>query len=165
VSDDLREDNYRKLVLRRCLQSDSALLLSWRNNELVRIYSRSKAPISNQEHEDWLREKLTVGNTSCRIYMFTENDTPIGMTRIDQLDESSVEISILVDPKLVSKGYGASMLKETLSESATNQKIDKYFATIHNQNIASIALFEKFGFSKTQHDIEFSTYALPILIH
>ncbi len=153
----------RKLEMRPFHPSDSALLLSWRNHDLVRLYSRNSAPISIQEHKEWLEKKVMLSDASCRIYIFTENEIPVGMTRIDQLDNSSVEISILVDPKQVSRGFGSAMMKKTLLESFLNRENKVYLATIHNQNLASIALFEKFGFLKTQTGLEFSTYCLSNL--
>lgn len=165
MNDGLSGDKDRKLVLRRFHLSDSALLLSWRNHDMVRLYSRNNALISIQEHEEWLEKKVMDRNASCRIYIFTENDIPVGMTRIDQLDNSSVEISILVDPKQVSQGLGTAMLRKTLLESFSNGETKVHKATIHNRNLASIALFKKLGFLKTQTGPEFSTYTLSNLVH
>ncbi len=140
--------------------SDSTHILEWRNHESVRAHSRNTAIISESEHENWVRAKIELADVSNQVWIFSENQTPVGMTRLDQLDKSNPELSILVDPNLLSQGYGTVMLKKTLELETYGSHVSAILAVIHNSNLPSIALFTKFGFVKSNGSGEFSTFLL-----
>ena len=82
------------------------------------------------------------------MYLFLEGVQPIGMSRLDWVDEESSELSILVNPSYWGRGYGSSILELTIQQTMTPLKINHLFATIHKDNLSSISLFTKFGFSQ-----------------
>ncbi len=146
--------------MRPALPSDSMQLLDWRNHELVRSFSKNSSLISEQDHNDWIRNKLNIENSTHRIFVFHDNLTAVGMTRIDLTSESKGEISIIVDPDFFSLGYGSFMLRETIQVAFSDASLINLLAVIHNLNFASIALFTKNGFIKLHSGDIFSTYSL-----
>ena len=160
MGDRLDWDKSKNLRMRPALPSDSMQLLEWRNNELVRRFSKNSSLILEQEHNDWIRNKLDIENSTCRIFVFHDNLTAVGMTRIDLTSESTGEISIVVDPNFFSRGYGSFMLRETIQLGFSDPSLINLLAVIHNLNFASIALFTKNGFRKINSGDIFSTYSL-----
>ena len=160
MGDRLDRDKSNNLRMRPALPSDSLQLLDWRNHELVRRFSKNSSLITEQDHNDWVRNKLDIENTTHRIFVFHDDLTAVGMTRIDLIAESKGEISIIVDPNFFSRGYGSFMLRETIQLAFSGANLINLLAVIHNLNFASKALFAKNGFRKLNSGEIFSTYSL-----
>lgn len=154
--------NTRFLTVRPLEPSDSSKILEWRNSDFARRYSRNSRVISLREHDDWIKEKLSQDNKASKIYIFLEKQVPVGMTRIDIKDLSVGEISIVVDPKFHSRGYGSSMLKKTIELGVMESELSKFLGVINELNLASIRLFTKNGFKKLESSDGFSTYSHSI---
>ena len=71
---------------------------------------------------------------------------------------------IVVNPKMLNKGYGHKILKELLNNTKeiTGWDIDKYYAGIDKDNVASQKLFTDFGYKlkKMNEDGKFGYYYL-----
>lgn len=94
------------------------------------------------------------------MYIFEENEKAAGVTRIDLIDESRGELSIIVEPSFFSRGYGSIMLQKTIDLGFGEVNLAELTAIIHDSNFASIAIFTKCGFTKLNGSAEFSTYSL-----
>ncbi len=158
--DNLDRDERENLMVRPVLPSDSNQLLKWRNHELVRRFSKNSSLILEIDHENWFKHKLDPKNSTHRIFIFQEDLTLVGMSRLDVNEKSKGEISIIVDPGLFSRGYGASILKQTIQIGFREASLTNLIAVIHNDNHASIALFTKNGFKELERGQVFSTYSL-----
>lgn len=146
--------------MRLAREVDRDVLLNWRNNPSVVQFTRSRVVISPAEHARWFEKRLK--NLEAEpIFIFTQDESPIGMTRLDLLDSEykGYEISILVDELFQKAGLGKRALLQTC-EFAMNELSAKYIrAEIDNKNVASIRLFTKMGFvEKSTVDDNFSSY-------
>jgi RimJ/RimL family protein N-acetyltransferase len=162
VDDSLGRFKARILTVRPLAPSDSSKILEWRNSEVARRYSRNSRVISPREHEDWIKKNFNQDSKASKIYIFFEQQVPVGMTRIDLTGRSIGEISIVVDPKFYSRGYGSSMLKKTIELGVIESDLIKFIGVINDLNLASIALFTKNGFIKLDSVDGFSTYERSI---
>ena len=160
MTDNLDRDERENLRVRPVLPSDSNQLLKWRNHELVRRFSKNSSLILEKDHENWIKHKLDPKNSTHRIFVFQEDLALVGMSRIDVNEKSTGEISITVDPGLFSRGYGSSILKQTIQIGFREVNLTNLIAVIHNDNNASIALFTKNGFKELERGQVFSTYSL-----
>lgn len=160
MKDKLDRDKSKNLIVRPALPSDSSQLLKWRNHELVRRFSKNSSLISEQDHENWIKSKLNPEYSNNRMYIFEENEKAAGVTRIDLIDESRGELSIIVEPSFFSRGYGSIMLQKTIDLGFGEVNLAELTAIIHDSNFASIAIFTKCGFTKLNGSAEFSTYSL-----
>lgn len=148
--------------MRLVRQADRDVLLNWRNNPSVVQFTRSRVAISPDEHARWFEKRLQ--NLEVEpIFIFTLDETPIAMTRLDLLvSESGVyEISILVDALFQNIGLGKRALLQTCDFGINTLSATCIRAEIHDKNLASIKLFTGMGFvQKSKVDDNFSSYDL-----
>ena len=85
--DNLDRDRRKNLRVRPALLSDSNQLLEWRNHELVRRFSKNSNLISERDHEDWIKRRLDPENSTNHIFIFQEDLTAVGVTRIELIEE------------------------------------------------------------------------------
>lgn len=146
--------------MRLANESDSGQLLTWRNNESVRRFSRNSEEITLETHKAWIAEKILTNQEQSKIFIFLQVDSYVGMTRLDALSDGCVEISILVDPLFQGKGIGSDILQMTIEYALNRVEFVDLVANIHVMNVASEALFRKLGFTKTHKAGLFNTYKL-----
>jgi len=160
VYEDIIGPDENILSMRRMLPADSLTLLEWRNHESVRNFARNRVPILLKDHELWVTEMLNDSGSKSIINFFLEGEQPVGMSHLDWVDEETSELSILVNPSLWGRGYGSSILELTIRQSKTLLNIVRLFATIHKDNLGSIRLFTKFGFSQVGEGTIFHEFIL-----
>lgn len=138
------EANYS---LRKATDTDSEITYDWANNTATRKYSFSKDFIPFDSHLKWFVEKVKASN--CYYYILIKNTFTFGSIRFD-INNKIATISFLVSPDHYGKGIGSILLKKGLEEF---EKV-VLFEQIHcvqgyvlKENIASIKLFERFGFT------------------
>lgn len=121
-------------------------LLSWRNDSNVRKWSRTDGEITEDKHQDWIRDRLSNINREPSL-LYSLNGTLVGTSRFSHLDEESFEISILVNPRFRGRGIGKTMLHDSHEFIAKRfQKKRKIMAMVHKENLASLRLFEQCGY-------------------
>ena len=158
MDEDIFGTQVNNLLMRRMRLSDSLILLEWRNHQEVRKYARNKEPILLEEHQKWVSNKLSSSELESQIYFFLEGEQPLGMSRLDWVDKESVELSILVNPSNWGSGYGSSILKLTVEQAKNLLNVTQLYASIHKDNLNSIRLFKKYGFSQVAHKEEFHEF-------
>ena len=69
------------LQVRLATWDDFELLLSWRNDPVMRKWAVNREPISREEHKKYLVNCL--GSGGRLILVFSQTDRPVGTVRID----------------------------------------------------------------------------------
>lgn len=143
---------------RTALPSDKDILLLWRNDPLVRRFTTKPHEITEAEHANWFIARLNKANTE-PIFLFSDSETLIGMSRLDFMPESfgKFEISILVDPKKHGRGYGSRILSLTCLNFQKSNPLSMIIAKIHKNNLASLHIFKKEGFQIINKSGDFLT--------
>lgn len=153
------------MQIRKLIQSDSLDLFSWRNDELSRRMFKNTALLNLEDHEKWF-EATRIDPNKYLLIGFDQNEK-VGVCRFDlKIDEKIAEVSINVNPKLRSKGFGQELLKKSLKKF----KDDFDFETVANvrrENIASIKVFEKCDFYFTDENDEYVSlkHKLPTIVN
>jgi RimJ/RimL family protein N-acetyltransferase len=127
--------------------SDMGLILAWRNSDSVRKFSRNSGLITEREHAEWFQQRLSILDSN-PFWIVNENDLEIGFVRFDSFQNSSYQISILVDPSLQGQGYGSRILRESLKKLVVLHYVSRIEAHVHKDNFASTKLFLACGFKK-----------------
>ena len=146
--------------MRLARDMDSQKLLSWRNEACVRMYTRQNQEISRDVHEAWFDNVLNEKQYESKIFIFSESDNYIGMSRLDSLSALTCEVSLLVDPEFHCKGYGSKILGLSIDFAFSKLNFLEIIACIHAENLPSKALFSKFGFMKSHKQGLFETFKL-----
>lgn len=127
--------------LRKATVADTDLLFNWQSNYKTRKYAHNPAKPSYEEHRAWVRNR--VENTDAYTEVIIHGDEPSGVMRLDPVENGVYMISIYVDPEKYSLGIGKSALSY-VSRLLPDAELR---AEIHEDNLASKALFISMGFT------------------
>src|SRR5712691_1473229 len=135
-----------KLVCREAGIDDAELLWRWANDAETRRNAFSKSTIPFDEHFAWLERRLRLDAT--RIWIFSDEDTPVGQVRFDIVGEAA-EIDISVAPERRGRGYGKAMLTGAIDRlRAEHGARFTPRASVLEANAASLRMFRACGFTE-----------------
>jgi UDP-2,4-diacetamido-2,4,6-trideoxy-beta-L-altropyranose hydrolase len=141
--------------IRLAANEDIDITYAWANQEATRKYAFNIDFIPFEHHKNWFLSKLS--SAHCMYFILTEGEKPIGSIRFD-LNGQIATISYLLDPLTHGKGLGTILLKkglEMVEKLLVSTEIEIVQGYVLMENIASVKLFERFGFSK---DVESNMY-------
>ncbi|MGE4399592.1 MAG: UDP-4-amino-4,6-dideoxy-N-acetyl-beta-L-altrosamine N-acetyltransferase [Campylobacterales bacterium] len=121
-------------------ESERKELLSWRNNDSVRVRMFCKEPISWDEHIKFIE---TLKSDKTKSYWMVEGVGVISLSKID-FEELKADIGIYKAPD-APKGSGAKLL-ETLLDISFKLELKSVRADVYMGNAAAVKLYERFGF-------------------
>ena len=126
---------------------DADLLLNWRNDPIVRQFSKSDELISESQHIDWLKARFEK-MPSEPLFIFVIDDIEAGTARLDKFlgNAEALEVSILLDPKFQGNGNSRILLNLVCDFAREELGAKKIVAHVHEMNIKSKGLFESEGF-------------------
>lgn len=135
----------KELRLRQVREDDRQLLWEWANSSDVRAASFSSEPIPWEDHVQWFQSKLNDPN--CFFYIVTDSEgVPIGQVRYD-IDGDQAVISISIDQKFRSKGYGSTAIWLASRKLFEVSDVDVIHAYVKHGNEASARAFVKARFT------------------
>ncbi len=155
MKDSLRPSNSALVSVRRVEDSDSGILLNWRNDPAVLKWSGTSRAVEESEHETWFKNWMSEYSAKGNFHIIELGNTPVGMVRLDLREANSYEISVLVDPNFQGRGIaeiGINLVFQKILDSADYLIIT---AMIHTENSSSISLFQKLGFENLNVDGKF----------
>ena len=142
-------------LMRDVTFQDSEILLDWRNESKVRMYSRNSDLITKEIHTHWLSQRLLI-ICDQPFWMFENSQERIGFVRFDfDVALQHYEISIVLNPALRGKGFGEVILKTSIENCLALRSDSTFFAEVHEDNPASHSLFLNCGFRKIGLDGNF----------
>ena len=128
-------------------EGDCRLLWEWANDPLVRAHAFSSAPIPWEEHLEWFKRKQVDPNCTFYILMDSEG-RPAGQVRFDRQPDGGAEIDISLASHQRGRGIGTQALMLACESFLESRKGRRVVGFIKPENIASIRIFEKAGFSR-----------------
>lgn len=135
----------KPLILRKANISDIIQIRFWRNNKDSRKNSFNKNYIDHKEHAKWFFD--TFLNSKKLLYIgINKNNHKIGITRLDKINKTLMEVSININPYFRNSGYGETLLQETIKKVFRKNENIKILSRIKKKNYKSIKLFRKVGF-------------------
>jgi len=128
-------DSSNELFMRKAVETDSDLLLEWRNDPITRQASINHQVVSLEEHQKWFYQASN--NPKIKLFIIEQHNDPIGTVRAVQ-KENGWELSWTVSPNYRGKGLAKRMVASILNELSGN-----LMAKVKKENIASqkVALF------------------------
>ncbi|WP_155992293.1 UDP-2,4-diacetamido-2,4,6-trideoxy-beta-L-altropyranose hydrolase [Fodinicurvata fenggangensis] len=131
------------VTLRLVEEADCAMLFHWQQLPGIRDFSRTPAPPTWPEHEEWFEKKL--GNDRDCFWIIQIEGRDCGVLRLDSTELDDVrEVSIFVLPEYHGKGVARGSL-ELASRIAPARRLE---ATVLDGNLPSRKLFEAHGFMR-----------------
>lgn len=148
--------------LRRANSGDIDLLFRWANDGVTRENAFNTHEILYADHQKWFSEKLSSSDSV--IYIYCEEDTPIGQARID-VDGDTGLISYSVDSAHRLRGHGGrllALLETTVLSDLPSMKL--LVGRVKKTNIASQHKFEQLMYEKVEKDSYFEYRKVPAII-
>lgn len=140
------------LILRKVEEKDKLLLFDWANDPEVRKNSFNPNLISLPSHSRWFDAKINDKQTL--LYIAEAEEKAVAHIRFSIMDETAT-ISYLIGADFRGKGLGFSLLQKGIQQLiAQRPGIKQVEGLVQSQNIASIRIFEKAGFSYGKPDTE-----------
>jgi len=137
---------FEDLQLRFAVQTDAPNLLAWRNQEDVRVHSRSQEIIGLAKHADWLA--TVIGDPARHLQIGYRDGKPIGVVRLDECDGTG-EVSIYLTPDARGQNNGSALLRaQEAWIRATRPAIQRLIAVVLDTNDTSHRLFLKNGYTR-----------------
>jgi RimJ/RimL family protein N-acetyltransferase len=136
------------LVLRQVCEKDCKILYEWKNDELCRYNSLNSEKLDYHSHCVWFQHKLAADDSL--FFIVVLENIPIGQIRLD-LEGPVGKINYSVDKAYRGQGYGGKIVK-LAEEKAMEHGIDKLIAVVKTENLPSIKIFEKLGYSGEEKD-------------
>lgn len=129
------------------------MVLSWRNEESIRLWMHNKDIITIEEH---LKFVNSLKNSKDKKYLLVKSgDDYIGVldfTKIDIITKTT-ELGIYVNPKLHKKGYGKIILNSGIQYALSVLGMKKIKIEVYKDNLRAIRLYESCNFVKTMERI------------
>ena len=127
----------QSLQVRKVTMDDAKFIYAARYSKDAAQYYKSNIVPTFDSHCEWMLQALADENRELLIYEL--NGEPVAHVRLDE----GLHISIYVSPEFLGKGIGTAVLK-----SSQEHKFSKLIAEVHDENLASIRMFENAGFVK-----------------
>lgn len=149
-----------RLYLRNASIEDLEITYTWANHPHTRQYTFNQKFISPEEHSNWFIKKISEKN--CVYKLLVLGDKPVGSIRFDINGDEGL-ISYLVAPNKTGKGLGTKLLELSVLGLENERKdIKSIKGLVKKENIASIKIFEKSGFDKTELDEDVLEFRMKI---
>ena len=148
------------LLLRRAVDSDVRRVFEWRNHETVRRSSLYTGELDWKGHQNWFLNSLK--NPDRHILIGERDHVPIGVLRFD-VAGNQAEISIFTDPNLTGQGLGSQLLQQGVIWCKQHiPALRELVAKVRQENLVSMRLFEKTGFTVDVDEKECKVYTLKL---
>jgi RimJ/RimL family protein N-acetyltransferase len=136
-----------KIQIRSVTREDCRMLFNWRNHYKVRQYCINNKELDYTSHTEWFNNSIQNENLIMLIGVCNSED--VGMIRYDLFNnKQEAEVSIYIKPDKHGKGLGAELLYAGEEWLKQHQPLVKRLkAKVLEQNVASIKLFHRTGFS------------------
>ena len=149
----LKQKQRVSLSLRKAAKLDKDDLLAWRNDSQVRANSFQSEIVTEEEHEQWFSKLLQDKDRLLLIGCL--DNKKIGVVRYDLIGAGYYEVDINIAPDMRGQGWGAELLKQSLTWVKGKVK-----ARIKKNNTASINAFEKAGYRLISEDKGILTFEI-----
>lgn len=156
-----------RLILRGIEEADTDKIVKWRSLPSVYKYFKSPHVITEKEHLKWFRTNYQFDHnrfdwmciektTNCEIGVF-------GIKKSLNLDSQIiVEVSYLLDAQAQHKGYAQEAIEVLAKYALEELGAQRMVAEIHRDNLSSLRLVKKMGFSLESETDNFLLFGMKL---
>lgn len=140
-----------QIYMRPITEEDTELVVAWRNQSDVMKNFIYRKPLSVEEHQRWLREKVGTGQVHQFIVCMMEDSRPIGSMYLQKFEEEHRRAesgAFIGDTSSRGRGVGTEALKLLNMYGFKELGLHKISARILAYNKASLRFVEKTGYKQ-----------------
>lgn len=138
-----------RVYLRPIRETDTELVVAWRNKERVRHNFIYQKPFTKEGHLNWLHTQVEPGHVVQFIICEKVSDRPVGSVYFRDIDreKSIAEYGIFIgEDDALGKGYGTQAAKLALAYAFEKLRLQSIFLRVFADNTAARKSYENAGF-------------------
>jgi spore coat polysaccharide biosynthesis predicted glycosyltransferase SpsG/L-amino acid N-acyltransferase YncA len=133
----------RRIHLRPIVEGDAERLFEWQKDPDVRRWSFTSGAENFEQHESWLRHKLS--DDHCRFWIAEAHGVVLGSVRFDRTGDQAT-VGLMLDQQVRGRGLGPILLAAGLARFTNELGPIPIIALIKSEHIASQRCFKSAGF-------------------
>lgn len=133
--------------LRLIQEDDLDTTLSWRNRDDVRIWFKSSAPLTIDQHRDWFFKYLEKPDDF--LFVAEADGNLVGQASVYQIDheKGSAEIGrFLAAPEYRGRGFIQQACAELIKWCGNQQRLSHLYLEVFEHNHRAIRIYSQCGF-------------------
>ena len=149
----------KRVLLRSLTEEDTEALFLLRSNKLVNKFIARKPPSKMEEVQAFTRDRMKeIENNKIRFWVILKKENPnvIGSICLWNFDDKKTiaEVGYDLHPDYHKQGFMSEALLVVLNYGFTKLDLNSIEAFTHKDNVSSIKLLNKFGFSCDENRID-----------
>lgn len=140
-----------KIKLVPIKESDTPLIIKWRNTESVQRNFIFQEPFTEEMHKNWLNTKVASGEVVQFIIYEKDSDKAIGSVYLRDIDDKNkkAEYGIFIGEEMArGKGYGKESAELICKYAFKELGLHKIMLRVFADNLQAIHSYLKAGFEK-----------------
>lgn len=141
-----------KIILKGITKDCAPLIYQWVNREELRALTGTRYPVSEYEHEEWIKKATTAVDKKIFLICDKKSGEPIGTIGLRNFDyvNSNAELFISIGNTdfLAKGGYGTDAVAVLVDYCFRNLNLHKISLRVFESNVRAIRCYEKVGFLK-----------------
>lgn len=145
------------ISLRPASISDTDLILHWENDKENWLVSNTTRPYTKAEIEEFINDQKGIySDKQLRLIICTNQKKSATIGCIDLFNYNhqikKAGIGVLISQEFRNKGFASEALDLLIKHTFNTLNLNKLYCHVHADNLPSIKLFKKNGFSETEQD-------------
>lgn len=134
-----------RISLRRLSETDTSLVVRWRNQEEVRRNLYTKEELTEEQHLNYYKTRILTG--LCEQFIILAEEEPVGTVFLKNIDRKKnvAEFGIFLGEQR-GKGIGAKATKLMLEHAFHTMELERVVLSVLPDNLAAIRAYERVGF-------------------
>ncbi len=144
-----------KTLIKGITKDSSSDIYRWVNQEELRYWTGTLYPVSEYEHEDWIKRQVTCSDKKLFLICDIKTGKAIGTIGLKNLDyinrNAELFVSIGEDEYISGKkdgGYGTDAVRTFVNYCFSHLNFHKIYLHVFESNKRAIRCYEKAGFVK-----------------
>lgn len=141
-----------KTIIKGITKKSVEEIYQWVNTEELRSFTGTVYPVSEYEHEDWIKRQVTSYDSKLFIIADKNSGTNIGTIGLKNFDwiNRNVELFISIGnyPSDNRGGYGSDAVNTLVSYCFQRLNLHKVYLRVFESNKRAISCYEKVGMHK-----------------
>ena len=140
-----------KIILKGLTKDSASLVYEWVNREELRNLTGTLYPISEFEHEEWIKKVALATDKKLFLICDKETEKPIGTVGLKNFNNTINKAELFIsigEPSYLSGGYGTDAVKTLVEYCFATLNLHKISLRVYESNERAIKCYEKVGFIK-----------------
>lgn len=146
----------KAISLRKMQESDTPNIVKWRNSEKVRKYFIYQTRITEEDHKNWIVDKVLTGEVVQFIICENESGSDIGSVYIKDINmlHKKAEYGIFISEEFQGKGFGTEVAELMLQYAFEVVGMHKIYLRVLADNSRAIKAYEHAGFKQEAYLVD-----------